>query len=978
MRSRLSAGDKDPFCWSIKKKLPSISRRLLFRIIPLIVIGVFLLFIVDDIFPAIKIMPQSGNIKHLWYENRKIVLAAPIFQRTPNKSSWILQRMMDKMVIGSNETSENPDYFTEAWRQVYLGKVPSSVNIEELMEKYSDELMNQQSTDTLRNETQTVAVVVDIQNIDRGVKVLNAIMNQSVSINMVLVTAFTNPDEAFQKKVEQLVKQLRINFAMEDKIHFVINTRELNQDAMHTMGLQTGAQFVAFVDGTYLPSTHYLEYLVAGFTTGGLFGVVGSSAITMPCDQFPEHFFCSEKTRDGPGLQMLQGIYMVEASVVKLAFRLKNPPPGAIGINRLCLGAWLYGGLPSTVAQDPLGETLVTPPIINTQSLSYLEVVARQGALPFGYAGHSTAHTLVFVDTNTHAAFVRQYLSTINPEIRKGCVVVLSGRDDSIAEKMRMDLAHLPKLSDIYNLRVGEAFSRAERFVDVVYDTVMGVQSVLYATNAKRVTVVADGNPASFAAALAARLNGVEVEGIRTKFKPESSLLLSLTTSLVGSWKNDLRPMTDVASRMPIAGDDDTEDEMLCSNAYANYLRLSALDVGYAEASDILSEPAVYKRKGVSPGRKPSVTILMTVFRRPDEFNKVLSLLLQQTANVTEIWVNALGGPMVGEFERLAKLAAQNDSRVKFFGSSKNLGYFGRLQLAQVAESDYIISMDDDLTPGPRYVEVMVHAMSTTKYRATLGCRGAQYTQCDWMENNTPVICSQIDTHGDYHEVDALFSTQFLETAQAALLFREEPVTFLTAEDMHISYSLHKYASFRSLKFYSSYDPDTRGWSDKTIMESNRSWKDSKELVYIDPKSPIEISPEKRNHNLLRNMVLHTLYSRGNRAVQSQKWNHWCKRIYFVDTVDQAYVVSSHFSAEWHNGSRGSIAVAVSGRLGHSSKDVLEALGVDRKAWVEHLQADIFDLAVGQHFRRNERFTDVLLDTMLSLHPVMENLLPKE
>ena len=178
--------------------------------------------------------------------------------------------------------------------------------------------------------------------------------------------------------------------------------------------------------------------------------------------------------------------------------------------------------------------------------------------------------------------------------------------------------------------------------------------------------------------------------------------------------------------------------------------------------------------------------------------------------------------------------------------SSFNFKFFGRFQMALQASTAYVWVVDDDVVPGARFLEGLMHVAGSRLVFGALGSTG-------WLlppparlapeaggasgvsgvysgggggggmgvggggGGGGAVVGSLVDyrdpsTRGGLYlpddrynltvlrltEADVLCSQWFLRTSLVGLLFKERPPTFATGEDMMLSYSLRKFAGLPS------------------------------------------------------------------------------------------------------------------------------------------------------------------------------------
>ena len=154
-----------------------------------------------------------------------------------------------------------------------------------------------------------------------------------------------------------------------------------------------------------------------------------------------------------------------------------------------------------------------------------------------------------------------------------------------------------------------------------------------------------------------------------------------------------------------------------------------------------------------------------------------------------------------GRFQRIVE--SYNDSRISFMGSTHDLKYYGRFQVALQAEgADFVYILDDDMIPGYKVLEILSHISGTAKYsNAVLGSIGRvlpfrqrdysfpSYRKFGSKEAGIYIPDPAYDIVVDrIVQVDFLSSSWFLPAELVKTIFIETPFTFSTGEDLHLRY----------------------------------------------------------------------------------------------------------------------------------------------------------------------------------------------
>ncbi|KAL6510928.1 hypothetical protein OROGR_022052 [Orobanche gracilis] len=240
---------------------------------------------------------------------------------------------------------------------------------------------------------------------------------------------------------------------------------------------------------------------------------------------------------------------------------------------------------------------------------------------------------------------------------------------------------------------------------------------------------------------------------------------------------------------------------------------------------ETLSELMTMKSKWAPRGRNvPKVTVILNHFKRKTLCAQ-LDSLLHQTLPFHHVWVLSFGSPNEESLKRI--VGSYNDSRMSFVSSSYDFKYYGRFQMALQTEADLVYILDDDMIPGRKMLEILSHVAGTDKYKnSVLGSIGRilpfrqkdftfpSYRKFRSKEAGLYLPDPAYDiTLDKVVQVDFLSSSWFLSAELVKTLFIETPFTFMTGEDLHLSYQLQKYRNAGS--FVLPVDPnDKETWGD--------------------------------------------------------------------------------------------------------------------------------------------------------------------
>ncbi|XP_058094505.1 uncharacterized protein LOC131240355 [Magnolia sinica] len=220
----------------------------------------------------------------------------------------------------------------------------------------------------------------------------------------------------------------------------------------------------------------------------------------------------------------------------------------------------------------------------------------------------------------------------------------------------------------------------------------------------------------------------------------------------------------------------------------------------------------------------PKITVILNHFKRKTLCSQ-LDSLLHQTVPFHSIWVLAFGSPNELSLKRIVD--SYNNSKISFVSSSYDFKYYGRFQMALQTEADFVYILDDDMIPGKKMLEILSHVAGTEKYQnSVLGSIGRilpfrqkdfsfpSYRKFRSKEAGLYLPDPAYDITVDrIVQVDFLSSSWFLSADLVKTLFVETPFTFITGEDLHLSYQLQKYRNAGS--FVLPINPkDKETWGD--------------------------------------------------------------------------------------------------------------------------------------------------------------------
>ncbi|KAH7836395.1 hypothetical protein Vadar_000749 [Vaccinium darrowii] len=256
---------------------------------------------------------------------------------------------------------------------------------------------------------------------------------------------------------------------------------------------------------------------------------------------------------------------------------------------------------------------------------------------------------------------------------------------------------------------------------------------------------------------------------------------------------------------------------------YDEVLQFQSKSFGTETLSELMKMKSKWDLKSPHPNI-PKVTVILNHFKRKTLCSQLESLL-HQTLPFHHVWVIAFGSPNELSLKRIVD--SYNDSRISFISSTYDFKYYGRFQMALQTEADLVYILDDDMIPGRKMLQILSHVAGTDKYKnSVLGSIGRilpfrqkdftfpSYRKFRSKEAGLYLPDPAYDITVDkIVEVDFLSSSWFLSAELVKTLFIEKPLTFMTGEDLHLSYQLQKYRNAGS--YVLPVDPkDKETWGD--------------------------------------------------------------------------------------------------------------------------------------------------------------------
>jgi hypothetical protein len=184
-----------------------------------------------------------------------------------------------------------------------------------------------------------------------------------------------------------------------------------------------------------------------------------------------------------------------------------------------------------------------------------------------------------------------------------------------------------------------------------------------------------------------------------------------------------------------------------------------------------------------------SITVILNGYRRPENLSRQVEAILNQTIKPDQIWL------WVNRHADYADFDWNHLQIDRIVRNDYNWKFFGRFALGLMAETEYVAFFDDDTIPGPKWLE---HCMSHVHLGGILGAVGATLTNYGYQgEQRTGV--GWPECHNDTtQQVDLVGHAWFLRKEWLKYMWQEEPLTYETCEDVHLSYTAQKFGGIKT------------------------------------------------------------------------------------------------------------------------------------------------------------------------------------
>lgn len=183
-----------------------------------------------------------------------------------------------------------------------------------------------------------------------------------------------------------------------------------------------------------------------------------------------------------------------------------------------------------------------------------------------------------------------------------------------------------------------------------------------------------------------------------------------------------------------------------------------------------------------------TITVILNGYRRPQNLKLQLEALKYQTIKPDEIWL------WVNHYSGVQFQKEDLDCIDKISVNNYNHKYVGRFAFAMLTRTENIALFDDDTVPGPEWLENCLQ--NQTINEGPIGGIGLihnnsteymNHSREGWASKNNKAI-----------PVDLIGHAWFIKRKHMKYFWMEDPVSWDTAEDMHLCYTFQKYGNLQA------------------------------------------------------------------------------------------------------------------------------------------------------------------------------------
>jgi len=184
-----------------------------------------------------------------------------------------------------------------------------------------------------------------------------------------------------------------------------------------------------------------------------------------------------------------------------------------------------------------------------------------------------------------------------------------------------------------------------------------------------------------------------------------------------------------------------------------------------------------------------TVSVILSSYRRVENIPFMVERVKQQTVKPERIivWNNNVT-------DDGRDIVLEDHPDVEIINTNSNKWYLhGAFSAGYLLKSDYIAQMDDDMPPGPRWLEFCIRKQE--EYPGIYTRRGLILdSKKGYIPNKA--FKSYVKEKEDMKQVDMVSQTNFMPAHATSCMTWERPPTYKAGCDIHLSYTAQKYGGY--------------------------------------------------------------------------------------------------------------------------------------------------------------------------------------
>jgi glycosyltransferase involved in cell wall biosynthesis len=218
---------------------------------------------------------------------------------------------------------------------------------------------------------------------------------------------------------------------------------------------------------------------------------------------------------------------------------------------------------------------------------------------------------------------------------------------------------------------------------------------------------------------------------------------------------------------------------------------------------------------------REGITVIIPSFRRHENIPIIINRLKNQTLKPEKIIIwNDNSGEFAREF-------TTKEEGVEVINTNSNYYTFGAYLAAYTSNTSYVAIIDDDMAPGPKWLEFCYKTQKTTP--GLYGSYGVIFTSKNSYAPNRHMK-SKCVLGGKLLEVDMIGTSYFFPYKAVNCFLAERPPAFPSITDMHLCYTSQKYGNFKIYLIYPNEEEELPLYNKSELKldsSQNAGWRDN-------------------------------------------------------------------------------------------------------------------------------------------------------